>query len=55
MAIFKETVAYNTREHAEVESRKRKREEDELENVDLEVLNAIVDVAESMNVDHDWM
>jgi len=55
LAIFEETVAYNTREHAEEESRKRKREEDELENLDLEVLNAIVDVAESMNVDQDCM
>jgi len=33
----------------------RKREEDELENLDLEVLNTSVDVAESMNVDDDWM
>ena len=49
LRIFEETVEYNKRERS---SRKRKlEEEEEFENVDFNVLNAIVDVVESMDVD----
>ena len=48
VGIFEETVEYNERERS---SRKRKLEEEEFENVDFSVLNAIVDVVESMDVD----
>jgi len=58
LRIFKSIVEFNERERAEKEKRKRKREEeeeDELENVDFDVLDAIIDAAESMTVDDDCM
>jgi len=41
LRIFENIVEYNEREGA---SLKRKREEEQLENVDIDVLNAIIDV-----------
>jgi len=41
LRIVEKIVEYNEREHA---SQKRKREEEEFENFDVDALNAIVDV-----------
>ena len=50
LRIFEETVEYNKRERSS-RKWKREQEEEEFENVDFNVLNAIVDVVESMDVD----
>ena len=59
LRIFESIVEFNERERAEEEKRKReraslkrKREEEEFENVDIDVLNAIIDVC-SMPMDYE--
>jgi len=55
LRIFESSVEFNKRKRAEEEKRKRKREkeEDEFENVDVDALNAIIDVC-SMHMDCEW-
>jgi len=49
LRIFESIVEYNKRERS---SRKRKREEDDFENVDVVALNAIIDAC-SMPMDYE--
>ena len=49
LRIFESIVEYNKRVRS---SRKRKREEEEFENVDMNALNAIIDVC-SMPMDYE--